>query len=534
MKHQRKMRGLLAGAGALVTAVALALGGAAAANAAPAQPVPDTSNVTITKLTEGATAGGAATGAAAGTPNGPTIPSGATPLPGARFDYYLVPGTQKDGANDIGTNAGQTAAAGKTVAQAISEIGSNPATGQFPLTAAGTGQATVDDMPRGLYLVREAVTPAGYTAAAPFLLAVPLTNPGNGQAGWLDTIYIYPKNAEFSVDKSFTEVIPAGEAGNASEQVTRQVGGQFKYTVLGDLPAQRDVTSYVLEDTRAATLSLYGGNTSTVKVELVDAAGAPLTGSDQLASGDYTVADASNKLTVTLNSSIGSGVSKLNAAPADVRLRITYIATVAADAAATASPNVGNTAKATVVNSYGTTTAEGSALVQFGDILIHKQSSAAGNAALQHAKFRVYATQADAAAGNSNYLTINGVSEWETDASGNAVIRGLLYSNIVNGVPTTDPASDRWYYLVETVAPAGHQLLAEPYAVKVTGKQVAAAPDNNVQAVSTITDQANTNGFVLPLTGGMGTAILTIGGIAILAVVLLVARRRRSQDAAAE
>lgn len=102
-----KNRGLLASAGALVTAVALALGGAASAQAAQPLPVPTSSDVTITKYTEGVASGAAANGVQAGQQGGPSIPAGATTLNGVRFDYYLVTDTGLGGAHDIGTNAGQ-------------------------------------------------------------------------------------------------------------------------------------------------------------------------------------------------------------------------------------------------------------------------------------------------------------------------------------------------------------------------------------------------------------------------------------------
>jgi LPXTG-motif cell wall-anchored protein len=48
---------------------------------------------------------------------------------------------------------------------------------------------------------------------------------------------------------------------------------------------------------------------------------------------------------------------------------------------------------------------------------------------------------------------------------------------------------------------------------------------------TSITNVEKNAGFTLPLTGGSGTAALTIGGIAILAAVLVVARRRRAYEA---
>ena len=108
------------------------------------------------------------------------------------------------------------------------------------------------------------------------------------------------------------------------------------------------------------------------------------------------------------------------------------------------------------------------------------------------------------------------------------------------------------YWISETVAPGGYELLAEPIPVVVAvdaagvstvtqvsvdanGKPVLDEADfAEASVLTTIVNVEKNAGFVLPLTGGMGTAILAIAGVALLAVVLIVARRRRSADAVAE
>ena len=82
------------------------------------------------------------------------------------------------------------------------------------------------------------------------------------------------------------------------------------------------------------------------------------------------------------------------------------------------------------------------------------------------------------------------------------------------------------YWLVEVTALDGHQLLSEPIEFTVNAATTA------LTSQQTVENQENRNGFVLPLTGGMGTAFLTIGGLALLALVLIVARRRRETEAA--
>src|SRR5699024_8134388 len=130
---QHKKRGLLASLSAVVTTVALALGGAAAAHAdTTAQPVPESSPVTITKLEQPDTLGDHATGEQQST-------AGFEGVGGVVFDYYLVEDTGVGQSNDIGTNAGQSYAAGLTAETA--PVGATP-TGGFPATNTPSGVTT--------------------------------------------------------------------------------------------------------------------------------------------------------------------------------------------------------------------------------------------------------------------------------------------------------------------------------------------------------------------------------------------------------
>ena len=92
-----------------------------------------------------------------------------------------------------------------------------------------------------------------------------------------------------------------------------------------------------------------------------------------------------------------------------------------------------------------------------------------------------------------------------TDANGNALCYGLAYGT---------------YYLIETQAPEGYNLLTEPVELVISGTTHLEA-----NAV-TVTNSAR---FQLPETGGIGTALFTLGGAGILgaaALVLLGGRKK--------
>ena len=99
-----------------------------------------------------------------------------------------------------------------------------------------------------------------------------------------------------------------------------------------------------------------------------------------------------------------------------------------------------------------------------------------------------------------------------TTVNGEAEVRGLK-----NGT----------YYLIETEAPAGYNLLAEPVKVEINGS------DANVESLTVTTNVENHTGSLLPGTGGIGTRIFYIAGAALLlgaVVVLLVKKFKKAEN----
>ena len=94
-----------------------------------------------------------------------------------------------------------------------------------------------------------------------------------------------------------------------------------------------------------------------------------------------------------------------------------------------------------------------------------------------------------------------------TDANGCALFYGLAYGT---------------YYLIETEAPEGYNLLTEPVEVVIDGTTHL---EENAVLVT------NSSRFRLPETGGIGTSLFTFGGVGILgaaALVLLGGKKKRS------
>ena len=144
-------------------------------------------------------------------------------------------------------------------------------------------------------------------------------------------------------------------------------------------------------------------------------------------------------------------------------------------------------------------------------------------AKLANAKFDLYrtATQAEVNAELAviiPHTTVNGVKlegDLFTDANGTATF--AKYE--ANGTKYD-------YYLVETQAPSGYNILDNAVKVNFTDAEVEATAGVYTVKVP------NSSGIQLPITGGTGTVIFTIIGIALMvgAVVLFVVSRKKAKE----
>ena len=141
---------------------------------------------------------------------------------------------------------------------------------------------------------------------------------------------------------------------------------------------------------------------------------------------------------------------------------------------------------------------------------------------LSDAKFDLYrtATAEEIAAGRS--VTIP-----HANVPGILLDSGLTNPSGVATFEKYEANGDRYaYYLVETKAPTGYNLLSNAVEVHFTDAVVAGT--NGIYTV----EIENTSGIQLPITGGTGTVIFTIIGIALMAgaVVLFVVSRKKAEE----
>ena len=142
---------------------------------------------------------------------------------------------------------------------------------------------------------------------------------------------------------------------------------------------------------------------------------------------------------------------------------------------------------------------------------------------LAGAKFDLYrtATQAEVNAGLAviiPHTAVNGIKlEWDLVTDDDGVATFEKYE--ANG-------TNYDYYLVETQAPSGYNILDNAVKLNFTDADVA-----GTAGVYTV-KVPNSSGIQLPITGGTGTVIFTIIGIALMvgAVVLFVVSRKKAKE----
>lgn len=414
---------------------------------------------------------------------------GLTPIAGVTFTV------QKVNNIDLTTNAGWAAAAAMTPARAAARAAPGSS-----VTTSAAGTATLGNLPLGLYLVTETGYPAGVTPSAPFLVTLPMTDPSGG-GSWLYDVNVYPKNAVSAATKSVNDASVV------------KLGDPVKWTITSDIPNVNPLDGYRIVDHLDAKLRY---SNSTVALS---------NNAALLLNNDYTVVldTASNTLTVDFSA---SGRTILAANPT-VKVLVTVNTAVNAVGEITNTALVyPNAASFTITPGQpgGPMVTPPVAVTKWGNIVLHKKDSQS-SAALAGAVFSVYPSRADALAG-TNAINVGGASSWTTDASGNLVISGLRYSNRANGkaVGPGQPGYES-YWLVETKAPSGYALLAEPVETTVSS-------DDPSAVTVTIGNARQNAGFQLPLTG-VGTWALPAGGILVLAgtVLFMVTGRRRPIEA---
>lgn len=462
--------------------------------------------------------------------------SGNSPLAGVTFTATRVLNT--DGSEiDLTTNAGWAAAQSYMSADGVTtaEEHLSTAAGDIHTTdPTGTdGVTSLSGLPLGVYYVQETEAPAGTTKAEPFVIVLPMTNKTDD--GWNYSVNAYPKN---SVDKITKTVADAGTntAENASTDGTDGSQTTLAYTLLSSISAltAAERGSYTVKDPLDSRLTFNQGEST---VEIVTGSAAPYTSVATLAEGtDYTWAYDTGTNTVTMSMTT-EGMTKMKTqkdANTTAQVRTTIAADVktenTADGVDPAVTTGVITNAATLVPNSSPEVAEITSNTvdsRYGDVTVTKTSADNNGAALAGATFAVYrgttsTTANDSGACPSSQITdANKIGETPaTGADGTVTFKGLDASNYYNGETQT---TLQHYCLVETKAPSGYQLKAEPIVFDVSS----ADSTTLAAAAASVVDQPDNLLNKLPSTGGMGMALIIIIGGAVIGGAIWASRRNK-------
>ena len=429
-----------------------------------------------------------------------------------------------------------------------------------------TGHTSASDMEQGLYLVVETRVPENVTSTCnPFFVSLPMTTIDG--AAWNYDVSVYPKNqtGNPNLEKTVRENKNSTGKHNGSltdikdsyaHTATTSAGDVVDYQIISTLPTITSKASSLSEYTYADTLSKgIKYNKNDVVIEFFRDAGC----NDKIAtwaenSGKFAVAydDAANTMTIRMTD---TGLAEINEATtvytdsvkrgySDCTMRITYAATLTADAKMgdTDNPNEVVLTWKRTNTTYFDTLKDYCHVYTYGIDVLKQFSDNGGN--LRNVKFRLHNDTDDvfviADLKNGVYYA-KGFAAKKADATtfvpnvqGHVVVKGL---------------EDDTYSLTETATDKGYILLEEAVKIVIITKENGACEQCGTKlltAAGTVNGKAgsmtdgnaivpltvvNNPGFDLPKTGGYGTWMFTIGGVALLgAAAFIVIRSRKHKN----
>ena len=429
-----------------------------------------------------------------------------------------------------------------------------------------TGHASADQLEQGLYLVVETRVPENVTSTCnPFFVSLPMTTIDG--AAWNYDVTVYPKNqtGNPTLDKTVREAknstgkntgsltdIKDGYAHTASASI----GDTVDYQIISTLPTITSKASALSEYTYVDTLSKgIKYNKNDVVIEFFKDAGC----TEKIAtwaenSGKFTVAydAAANTMTIRMTD---TGLAEINEAAtvytdsvkrgySDCTMRITYAATLTADAKMgdTDNPNEVVLTWKRTNTTYFDTLKDCCHVYTYGIDVLKQFSDNGGN--LRNVKFTLHndiddvfviAEQKDGVYYAKGFSAKKGdATTFIPNAQGHIVVKGL---------------EDDTYSLTETTTDKGYILLKEAVKIviktaesgqcekcgtklltasaTVNGKDVTMTDGNAIVPLTVV----NNPGFDLPKTGGYGTWMFTVGGVALLgAAAFIVIRSRKHKN----
>ena len=429
-----------------------------------------------------------------------------------------------------------------------------------------TGHTSASNMEQGLYLVVETRVPENVTSTCnPFFVSLPMTTI-DGTA-WNYDVAVYPKNqtGNPTLDKTVREAKNSTGKNNGSltdikdgykHTATASVGDVVDYQIISTLPTITSKASSLSEYTYVDTMSKgIKYNKQDVVIEFFrDSACTDKITTWAEDSGTFAVTydDAANIMTIKMTE---TGLSEINEAAAvyidnvkrgysDCTMRITYAATLTADAKMgdKDNPNTVTLTWKRTNTTYYDTLEDCCHVFTYGIDVLKQFSDGKGD--IQDVKFLLHNDSDDCyiiADLKDGIYYAKGITTKKSDAttfvpnsSGHIIVKGLEDDSY----SLTETATDKGYVLlrdaVKIVIKTAENGTCEQCGAKlltafatVNGKAVSMTDGNAIVPLTVV----NNPGFDLPKTGGYGTWMFTIGGVALLgAAAFIVFRSRKHKN----
>ena len=431
-----------------------------------------------------------------------------------------------------------------------------------------TGHTSASSMEQGLYLVVETRVPENVTSTCnPFFVSLPMTTIDG--AAWDYDVTVYPKNQTGNPDLEKTVREDKNSTGKNTGSLTditdgyahtatASVGDTVDYQIISTLPTITSKASSLSEYTYVDTLSKgIKYNENDVVIEFFKDAGC----TDKIAtwavnSGKFTVGyeDTANTMTIHMTD---AGLAEINESESvytdsvkrgysDCTMRITYAATLTAAAKMgdTDNPNEVVLTWKRTNTTYFDTLKDCCHVYTYGIDVLKQFSDNGGNA--RNVKFRLHNDTDDCyiiAEQKDGVYYAKGFTAKKSDATtfipnaqGHIVVKGLEN----DAYSLTEISTDKGYVLLRDAVKiiiktsengqcekCGAKLLTA--SATVNGKDVTMTDGNAIAPLTVV----NNPGFDLPKTGGYGTWMFTIGGVALLgaaAFIVVKSRKHKSEQ----
>ncbi|MFB9619849.1 SpaH/EbpB family LPXTG-anchored major pilin [Brooklawnia cerclae] len=425
------------------------------------------------------------------------------PIEGVDFTLYQLDGIDLtdpddwDIVNDLNDaiEAGATPVVDLTATPATVTVGTLAftLTEEATDTTDSTGTITFDTLNFGVYIVVEGDGPASIvTKAAPFLVSLPFASPDNT---WNYDVHVYPKNAVTGITKTAEDL-------SSTTSPNYQVGDVVQWTIDANIPylTEEGLTQFAISDDLDSRLSYIASGAT---VTITNAGGTEVTGF--ISGTDYTLTstDGTDPVELTFTA---AGLTKLEAVQGG-KVTLTFNTQVTSLGETGEIPN-------TAVLFVNDSSNEADTETAFGQLTVFKYATNDDEKkGLEGATFKLYRDEA-----KTQPVTVDG-AEWEGTTDDNGLVT----------IPVLKPGT---YYLVETVAPTGYQLITDPIPVTIYPGLTSTDSAEPLNYVEVENEQVPV--WQLPLTGGNGTLTFTWVGVALLVVAggaALVSRRKAATAA---